>query len=138
MWTPNTISEWLDERMDFIKNTLSSINKISAKNIRQMSDYTLAIQNFEYCKKLHLEFLQDSNNNDVKKCFQNIANKLILDTVYELDKQEYKCVYIHGCCFPTKDKDILPQESIDNITKMRVALENIFCQVQQLCGGKKV
>lgn len=135
MWTPSTITEWVDERIGFIENILSSTKEITSENKRQISDFTFAVENFKYCKKLHLELLKDSNNDDVKRRFRNIANKLIFDTVYELDKQEYKCIYIHEFCFPTKEKDILPQESIDNIAKVRKALESIFYQVQQLCGG---
>lgn len=133
MWTPNTIAEWLDERIGFIENILSSNKEITNENTKMISNFTLARENFKYCKKLYLELLQDLNNNDVKRRFQNIANKLIFDTVYELDKQEYKCIYVHEFCFPTKEKNILPQENIDNIAQIRVALENIFYQVRQLC-----
>lgn len=135
MWIPNTIIEWLDERIGFIENILSSTQTINSENKNQISDCTLLSENFKYCKKLYLELLQDSNNDDVKRRFRNVANKLIFDTIYELDKQEYKCIYIHGFCFPTKEKDILPQEIIDNITDIRIALEKIFYQVQHLCGG---
>lgn len=134
MWIPNTIIEWLDERIVFIENIISSTETINSENKNQISDCTLLSENFKYCKKLYLELLQDSNNDDVKRRFRNIANKLIFDSIYELDKQEYKCIYIHGFCFPTKEKDILPQESIDNITDIRIALEKIFYQVQNLCG----
>ena len=135
MWTPSTITEWIDERICFIENILSSTKKITAENKRQISDCTLLLENFKYCKKSYLELLENSDNADTKKRFKNIAYKLILDTVHELDKQEYKCIYIHGFCFPTKEKDILPQGSIDNIAKIRVALKNIFYQVQQLGDG---
>lgn len=135
MWTPNTIIEWLDERIGFIENVLSSTETINSENKNQISDFTLLSENFKYCKKLYLDLLQDSNNHDIKIRFRNIANKLIFDTIYELDKQEYKCIYVHEFCFPTKEKDILPQESIDNITDIRKALEKIFYQVQNLCGG---
>jgi len=135
MWTPNTITEWMDERIGFIENILSSTKEINTENIRQISDCTLSLENFKYCKKLYFELLQDSKNNEVKRRFTNIANKLIFDTVYDLDKQEYKCIYIHEFCFPTRKKHILPQEIIDNIAQIRVALENIFYQVQQLCSG---
>ena len=134
MWTPNTIIEWIDERIVFIENNLSLIKEINSENQRQISDFTLGLENFKYCKKLYLELLQDSNNDDVKRRFRNIANKLIFEIVYELDKQEYKRIYIHGFSFPTKEKDILPQQIIDNIAKWRTALEKIFYQVQELCG----
>lgn len=135
MWAPSKITEWLDERIDFIQKILLLTKEITSENKKQISDCTLALENFKYCKKLHFDFLQDSTNNDIKKRFRNIANKLIFDTIYELDKQEYKCVSIHECCFPSQEKEILPQEIIDNITKIRAALENIFHQVQQLCDG---
>lgn len=133
MWTPRTITEWMDERIVFIQNIISSTKEITPENKRQMSDCTVALENFKYCKKLHIEWLQNPNNDNIKRLFKNIANKLIFEAIYELDKQEYKCIYIHGLCFPTKEKDILPQENIDNIENIRVALENIFYQVQ-LCG----
>ena len=135
MWTPNTINEWLDERIGFIENILSSTKEITTENKKQISDCTLAVENFKYCKKLYLELLEDSDNSEVEKRFRIIAHKLIFDTFYELDRQEYKCTYIHGFCFPTKEKNILPQENIDNISNIRKALENIFYQVQQLCDG---
>lgn len=132
MWTPSTITEWMDERIGFIENILLSTKEIDDKNKQQISDCSLVLENFKYCKKLYLELLQDSNNTDIKRRFRNIANKLIFDTVYELDKQEYKCIYIHKFCFPTKEKDILTKGNIDNISEIRTSLENIFKQVQKL------
>lgn len=132
---PNTIIEWLDERIVFIENILSYNQKINSENKKHISDCILASENFKYCKRLYLELLQHSNNDDTKRRFRNIANKLIFDTIYELDKQEYKCIYIHEFCFPTKEKDILPQEIIDNITDIRIGLEKIFYEVQHLCGS---
>lgn len=29
MWTPNTINKWLDERITFIENILSSTNQVN-------------------------------------------------------------------------------------------------------------
>lgn len=135
MWTPSIITEWIDERIIFIQNTLSSTKKINAENQKQISNFAIAVENFKYCKKLYLELCQDSNNDDVKKRFKNIANKLIFETIYELDKVEYHCIYIHGVSFPSKEKVVLPQENIDNILKTRISLENIFYQVQKLCDG---
>lgn len=137
MWTPNTIIEWIEERISFMENFIfnSSIKEIPYDNSNQIRDFTLQLENFKYCKKLYFELLENSNEYDIKKRFKNISNKLIFDTIYSLDKVEFKCIYIHEFCFPTKEKDILPQESIDNISKNRLALEKIFYQVQQLCGG---
>lgn len=137
MWTPNTIIEWIEERISFMENFIfnSSIKEIPYDNSNQIRDFTIQLENFKYCKKLYFELLENSNEYDIKKRFKNISNKLIFDTIYSLDKVEFKCIYINEFCFPTKEKDILPQESIDNISKNRLALEKIFCQVQQLCGG---
>lgn len=134
MWKPVSIGGWLDERIVFIENIISSNQKKTDENKMQISDCVIALQNFKYCKKLFDELLIDSNNNDFKKRFKNIANKLIFDTIYELDKQEYKCIYIHEFCFSTPEKEILPQEHVDNISDVRSALENIFCQVKKMCS----
>jgi hypothetical protein len=133
MLTPNTITEWIDERVGFIENILSATSEINDKNEMQTFDSIVLLKNFRYCKKLHFMLLKDCTNKEIKMRFRNIANKLIFDTFYELDKQEYQCIHIHQICFPTKEKDILPQENIDNIAQIRVALENIFNEVQILC-----
>jgi hypothetical protein len=126
MWTPNNISEWLDERIGFIEKIIS----YSEKN--QVSTFIIDLENFKYCKKLYTQLIENSDDCDIKKRFSNVASKLIFDAVYELDKQEYKCIIVHGVCLPTKEKDILPQENIDNITEIRLALEKIFYQIQEL------
>jgi hypothetical protein len=128
----HSIIGWIDERISFIENILYSTNEITAENQKQRSDSVIVLENFKYCKKLYLELLKDACNTDIKKRFRNIINKLIFDTMYELDKQEYKCISIHGVCFPSKEKESLPQENIDNINKIRTMLENVFNQAQQL------
>jgi len=96
MWTPNTINEWLDERIGFIENILSSTKEITTENKKQISDCTLAVENFKYCKKLYLELLEDSDNSDVEKRFRIIAHKLIFDTFYELVSNKRKKYFATG------------------------------------------
>lgn len=132
MWTPKNISEWLDERIEFCDNFLS-LNKNNENNL-MVSNFIVGSANFKYCKKLYLELLSDSENIELIKLFKNISYKLIFDTIYELDKSEYRCMYIGDYCFPTKEKEVLPQELIDNFTKHRKAMEVIFNEVNQLCN----
>jgi hypothetical protein len=40
--------------------------------------------------------------------------------------------YIYEFSFPTKEKDILPQEKIDIITDLRMNLKTVFYKINEL------
>lgn len=115
IWTPNTISQWLEERIEFTKLYPESI------------DFIVLNQNFTYCLKLYNERLCDAES---LRLFKDLALKLLFDLLYELNKQEKKCVIIQGITFPTNEKqDFLPQEFWDNQNKWRDALKKIYNQI---------
>lgn len=137
MKLPNTIIEWIDERIRFIKTITPLIEKAWPGNALQISEFNIAGENYKYCKQLYQDLQQHPDSADIKKRFKNIAGKLIFDTLYELDKQEYRCVSISGMCFPTAEKQILPQRVIDDIAEVRMSMSNIFRQVQDMVGCRK-
>ena len=130
IWTPSTIKEWLEERIEFTNTILNSEKVINNNQQAQMlSDFTIANQNFTYCLKLYDERSNDEN----LRLFKNLALKLLFDISYEFDKQENKCVTIHGITFPTNEKsDSLPQRFWDNQKKWRDALSNIYNQIIEI------
>lgn len=130
-----SIQGWLDERIEFINNFLSSTKNITDQNASTISKFSIVLENFKYCKILHTELLNDPNNADVKTRFRKIALNLIFDAIHELDKQEYKCIYLHGYAYPSTEKEILPAQIIDNISKIRIALTGIYDKVVELCGN---
>jgi hypothetical protein len=130
IWTPSTIKEWLEERIEFTNTILNSEKVINNNQQAQMlSDFTIANQNFTYCLKLYDERSNDEN----LRLFKNLALKLLFDMSYEFDKQENKCVTIHGITFPINEKsDSLPQRFWDNQKKWRDALGNIYNQIIEI------
>lgn len=124
------ILSWLNERIDFI-NRLSPV----LTDQKQISDFILAEQNFNYCKKLYIALLSDQDNADLKKKFYIIACQLIFDALFELDKQEYKCFYVGGAAFPTREKETLPQNIIDNIADTRTMLWDVYSEIFKFFGG---
>ena len=127
IWTPSTITEWLEERIEFTNTILNSAEVIDDNQKAQMvSDFTLANQNFTYCLKLYNE----RSNTENLRLFKNLALKLLFDISYEWDKVENRCVTIHEITFPTNEKnDFLPQKFWDTQKKWRDALSNIYNQI---------
>jgi hypothetical protein len=130
IWTPSTITEWLEERIEFTNTILNSAEVIDDNQKAQMvSDFTLANQNFTYCLKLYNE----RSNTENLRLFKNLALKLLFDISYEWDKVENRCVTIHGITFPINEKnDFLPQKFWDTQKKWRDALSNIYNQIMEL------
>lgn len=129
--TPSTITEWLDERIEFTNTILNSegLRMIEDNEKAQMvSNFTLANQNFTYCLKLYNE----RNDAENLRLFKELALKLLFDILYEFDKQENKCITINGITFTTNEKAFLPQEFWDNQKKWRDALSNIYNQIMEL------
>ena len=129
IFTPKTIDEWLDERISFTKSIIDSTTFIDNLNSQMMSDFTLSNANFKYCKELYEQHKAEKDNDEVKKLFKNIARKLLIETILELDKQEYVCTKIEGKICVTMDKSKLPQQTIDNIQKIRMSLEEIYNKI---------
>lgn len=131
-WMPNTINEWLKERIEFTNTILNSegLRMIDNNEKAQMvSDFTLANQNYTYCLKLYNE-RSDAEN---LRLFKSLALKLLFSMLYSFDTQENKCVTIHGILFPTNEKnDFLPKEFWDSQNKYRDALKNIYNQINEL------
>jgi hypothetical protein len=126
IWTPSTITEWLDERIEFTQRFANSKVIINNQQAKTVSDFILANQNFTYCLKLYNEI----NNAENLRLFKELALKLLFDILYDFNKQENKCITIHGISFPTNEKnDFLPQEFWDNQNKLRDALKNIYNQI---------
>lgn len=123
---PETIIDWIDERISF--STLLT----TSKNIHQVSDAIYFLEDFKYCKKLLIKIENNPNDFELKNRFKSVAKKLILDSIYELDKQQNECIFIHGICFPTSQKIKLPIEVQDNFNNTRLALEKILNQVIEL------
>jgi hypothetical protein len=130
IWTPITIKEWLDERIEFTNTILNSVKVINNNQQAQMlSDFTIANQNFTYCLKLYNEI----NDSESLRLFKNLALKLLFDMSYGFDKQENKCITINGITFPTSKKiDCLPQKFWDIQKKWRDAMNNIYNQIVYL------
>ena len=123
MFIPNTISEWLEERISFIENLIKVQSNASLRN-------QVALHDFKYCKSLYIELCKNPNDNSTKEKFKNVANKLIFDILYEIDKQEYECRYIGGIMFPSKTKALLPQQVSDELTALRKAMSLLFDEIQ--------
>jgi hypothetical protein len=130
IWTPSTITEWLDERIEFTNTILNSAEVIADSQLaKTISDFTVANQNFTYCLKLYNE----QNDAENLRLFKNLALKLLFDIAYEWDKVENRCVTIHGILFPVNEKiDCLPQIFWDTQKKWRDALGNIYNQIMEL------
>ena len=123
----------MEERIEFTGNFIAANAEITNINSYTITEFILANDNFKYCKKLYQELLQEPKNEDLKNLFRAIACKLLFEIIHSLNTQEYKCIYINGRIFPTKEKEILPQEISDNIQKMKIAITKIYNEVQNLC-----
>jgi len=133
MKIPDTFIELLEDRIKFTGNFIAANAEITNINSYTITEFILAYENFKYCKKLYQELLQDKKNEDLEKLFGAIACKLLFEIIHSLNTQEYKCININGQVFPTKEKEVLPQEISDNIQKMKVAITKIYNEVTNLC-----
>ena len=133
MKIPKTFLELLKERIKFTENFLSSTYVINNDNRLIVSKFIIANEDFKYCKKLYIQLLNEPNNSDLKILFRNLSYKLLFEIIHSLNTQEYKCVISNGLVFPAVERQVLPKEISDYISNMRIAIVDIFVEVEKLC-----
>lgn len=131
MWTPNSIEELLSERIEFCENYLNSCES-SFEHQNTVTDFTIALADYKYCKKLFEALKDNPNDNRSKTKFKKLAIKIIMDIYHQTELQTHKVISIHGVVFPSKEKERLPQENKDNCEDLIVQLEKIFREVNSL------
>jgi len=115
MWTPKNIEEFLDERIKFCGTFINSNPMAQAHNPalvnEKLSDFTKALVDYEYCKKLYNQFKQNPNDTKTEDKFKKLAIHLLLAIWDDIDNNQ---------------KGYLTQESKDDFKELKEAIENIF------------
>ncbi len=125
MWTPNTMDELLDERISFVGNHLANLQKhpTSDNGVAVcISNFEKGLVNLKYCKRL----------NKSSPYYKKLAIKIIMDILHEIETQEYECISIYGILHVTKNKCWLPEETKNNFSELKVALEKIFNEIKNI------
>jgi predicted transcriptional regulator len=55
-----------------------------------------------------------------------------MDIYNQMELQDHKIIHIHGLVFPSKDKEVLPQENKDNSNELIAKFEKIFQEVNNM------
>lgn len=119
---------FLDERINFIQKLLK---EKSNKENEYFKICFLNLTDLYYCKCCY-SLLLNTNNEYLKGYTKQVAKRFILNCIYELNKQDFKCVTIHGISFPTKEKEDLPNNVILGIEESRKYLKRIWEIVEKI------
>jgi len=131
MWTPNSIEELLDERIEFCQNYINSRGRATG-NGETVTDFIVGLADFKYCKRL-FETVKENPSDDYSKAkFKKLAIKVIMDIHNQMELQDHKVICLHGAVLPLREKEQLPQENKDNSEKLTTQLEKIFQEVNNM------
>lgn len=128
MQTPNSMMELLDERIKFCQNYIDGTRNLTTNN-ETVSEFTKALVDFKYCKKLLIKVKDNPLDNELKVKFKKLATKIVADLYYTVETQEYESISICGITFLTKTKSYLPQEQKDNLAELKTAFGKIFKEI---------
>ena len=132
MWVPSNIREWLDERIGFCERMLKL--QETTGTARGRTEMLFALSDYKYCNKLYQKIIDAKASGKQKSNFSIVAQKLLHQQLYEIQKQEFVCVTVGGTIFPTKEPAKLPQEILDNNRLLKDAFKKIYEDVKNICG----